>query len=107
MKDNIRLEIELTLNQIKRKEQQVKEIQKKLQNLQEHLESIEKSLKTDFERIAKIGLKEARKDGKPETDELKAERLQYNRKLSQEKIDTFDLPLDGETEIWSAFNSCN
>lgn len=86
MKENIKLEIERSLNKIRNIKENVEEIRIKISKLEEHIKSLNASLDAEKERIELLGLKGPSKDPtKPDTEETKRKKEEYNVKLKAEK----------------------
>lgn len=85
MNKNIELEIDRSLLKIENLGKQSSEISLKIDNLNRQLHLIKKSLEEEEKRIATLGLKQSRKDGKPETEQEIKKKEVYNSKLQESK----------------------
>lgn len=87
MNTNLRTEVERSLQKILNQRQQVKEISEKLDKLNSQLNSLQSGIEKEEDRLNLLGLKQSRRDGKPESPEEAQRKISFNDRLKLEKLE--------------------
>lgn len=87
MNQNLIMEITRSSQKIVNLRKQMTEINEKLNKLQEHIKGIEASIEKEEKHLSLLGLKQPRRDGKPETEEEKTKKQNYNDSILRQKLD--------------------
>lgn len=104
MNRNIEIEIERESIKIENQLKTLEQLNQKLSKIQIQIENLEAGFKKSQNRIAELGSKTPRRDGKPETPEDEIKRNSYNEELLKMKIQLLKSSLDKKNpEIWQAF----
>lgn len=104
MNKNIELEIERESIKIENQLKNLNDLNQKLERIQNQIANLEAGFQKSQKRIAELGMKTPRRDGKPETPEDEIKRTSHNEELLQMKIQLLKSALDKkDPNFWKAF----
>lgn len=95
--EQIKLELKQMDLKIYNQVRHLRELHEKIQTLQDEIDKIEAGIQKNTTIISKIGLKNPRADGKPESEDQKARKREYNVALYEAKMNFIKLYLSKET----------
>lgn len=86
MNRNLEYDVVRSTEKLCNQAKQLIEIQQKSEKLLQQVNLLEEALKKETQRVMKLGEKQPRRDGKPETSESQLRKDQYNAELFQTKL---------------------
>lgn len=101
MKTMIKIELEKTAARLENQYRAIAALKTKMDRLGTELDNLENGIQKTFQSIERLGSKEERSDGKPETPESLRAKQSYNEELLKEKLRLTKMILDGKHPgIW-------